>query len=268
MMFDRNELRVILFSIFVYLVTFAAFILPIVAGQEAAALVSTVIFFLSFILYWVFISLFLSWEGRGETIEDLGLQWDNKSIHQLTIGVIAGGLASGLVVVIAFLFGGDLRPLSQITEVLIINEIIITVPVAFFEELAYRGYLMTRMEISFGKPAAIIVSSVVFSLCHFSWWTKLTPAYLFLIPIFAFNMFLGGVVLGYSYYLSGRKLWVPISFHFAWNMVSYILFPTFPIVPVSNPALFQIEWGLTTIMGFLFGLSILFMFLTEKKKKK
>ena len=44
----------------------------------------------------------------------------------------------------------------------------------------------------------------------------------------ASNMFLGGVVLSLSYYLSGEKLWVPIGFHFGWNIMGYLLFASSP----------------------------------------
>ena len=265
---DKNFLRILLFSLILFLITLNAMVLPIIVGPETRDLTATLVFFLSFILYWVTISYFLSWEGSGERIESLGFEWDNKSFSHITIGAIAGLLSAALVILFTLALGGDLRPPSEITEDLILSEIIITTPVAFFEELAYRGYLMTRMEKSFGKNYAIIASSIVFSLLHFSWWTKIAISDLYLIVIFSLNMFIGGVVLGYSYYLSGRKLWVPIAFHFSWNFMAYILFPEFPNVPVTNPALYQIEWGITTIFGFLFGLSILYMFLTTNKKKK
>ena len=82
-----------------------------------------------------------------------------------------------------------------------------------------------------------------------------------LILLFSFNLFLGGLVLGLSYYASGERLWVAIAFHFAWNIMAYVLFPIFPAEPVSMPAIFQIEWGATTIAGFLFGLSVLWSLL-------
>ena len=123
------------------------------------------------------------------------------------------------------------------------------------------------MEGLFGKPVAILLSSVFFSFLHFSWWTY-PGVTVQLILIFSFNMFLGGVVLALSYYWSGRHLWVPIAFHFAWNMLAYILFPSFPNEPVLMPAVFQIEWGVTTIIGFLIGLSLLYGLLNSKRNRK
>ena len=145
------------------------------------------------------------------------------------------------------------------------SEIIITAPTALFEELAHRGYILPKMEGVAGKNRAILISSFFFSCLHFTWWA--TPGVpLHLILIFIFNIFLGGVVLSLSYYWSNRNLWVPIAFHFAWNMVGYIMFPTYPREPVVTPEIFQFEWGLTTIVGFLFGLSLIYSLLLNKKK--
>jgi hypothetical protein len=55
-----------------------------------------------------------------------------------------------------------------------------------------------------------------------------------------------------------------------WNMIAYLMFPNFPNETVTNPGLFQIEWGLTTILGFLFGLSLiwsLYIALGQQKEK-
>ncbi len=265
---DKDYLRILLFSLIMFLITLGALVLPIIAGPDAEGLISTLMFFLTFILFWVTVAIFLSWEGKGESIEKLGLEWDNKTIPHIMIGAIVGILASGLVFIFAAFFGGDLRPVAEITGDLIVAEVIITAPVAFFEELTYRGYLMTRMEGLFGKELAIVSSAIIFSLLHFAWWTRLSGSELYLILIFTFNMFLGGVVLGYGYYLSGRKLWVPIAFHFTWNIIAYILFPSFTRDPVTNPGIFQIEWGVTTIPGFLFGLSLFYLLLNEIKRRK
>jgi membrane protease YdiL (CAAX protease family) len=102
---------------------------------------------------------------------------------------------------------------------------------------------------------------------HFTWWTY--PGIpLDVLIIFIFNIFLGGVVLSLSYYWSNRNLWVPIAFHFAWNMVGYIMFPMYPRESVISPGIFQFEWGFTTIVGFLFGLSLIYGFLLNKKNNR
>lgn len=249
---DRRTpwLRLILFMVAMFLITLSA------------PFVNFLYFFLMFGITWAF----LRWEG-DESIVELGLDFDKRFVPHISIGAIAAALATALVAAIAFFFGGQLRPANEITTDLIITVILNAALFSFFEELTHRGYILTRMENLGGRGAAIIFSSLFFSLGHFSWW-ELAGFDILLIVLFTFNMFLGGVVLSLSYYWSGRRLWVPIAFHFIWNVIAYIMFPSFPGVVVTQPEIFQIEWGLTTIIGFLFGLTILWSLLASEKNKE
>jgi membrane protease YdiL (CAAX protease family) len=211
--------------------------------------------------------LFLRWE-RGGDVTSLGFQADDKTMPHLIVGILAGTAGAALVYIVALFLGGDLRPVGDITGDLIANQIIFTIPVALFEEIVYRGYLLTRMELVVGRSLAITGSSLLFALLHFGWWLPLGSIPLHLILIFTFNLFLGGVVLGYSFYWSGKRLWVPIGFHYAWNIVAFVTFPFFPIEPVTMVEIFHIEWGLTTILGFLFGVSLVWVLLKEVLKNK
>jgi membrane protease YdiL (CAAX protease family) len=234
---------------------------------ETRALISTVVFFGTFLIMYLAVVGFMNWEGRSD-ITELGIQTDENTVSHLIVGAIAG-IASALVVyLVAMYFGGTLTPIENIDADLIINEIIITTPIAFFEELCYRGYLMTRLEQVSNRGFAIIASSFWFGLLHFGWWVPLGEVPLHLILIFTFNMTLGGIILGLSYYMSGKKLWVAIAFHFAWNMLAYILFPVYPRETVVLPEIFQIEWGLVTIPAFIFGLSLIWLLLDIFKKRE
>ncbi|MHA2378681.1 MAG: CPBP family intramembrane glutamic endopeptidase [Candidatus Thorarchaeota archaeon] len=230
-------------------------------------LIGTGVFFGTFVLMYLALVAFLGWEDGGDII-GLGIQDDGKTISHLIVGAIAGGIAILLVYFIAFYLGGDLRSAVEINADLIVSEVMITLPVAVFEELSYRGYLMTRMERLGGRTTAIIGSSIWFSLLHFGWWIPLGSVPWHMIMIYTFNMFLGGVVLCYSYYMSGHRLWVPIAFHFTWNILGYVLFPLYPRELVLMPEVFQFEWGITTIPAFILGLSLVWVLLQELKNKK
>jgi membrane protease YdiL (CAAX protease family) len=240
---------------------------PILTGFFSGELyeqVATVTFLATFVLMYLVIDAFA--RSEGSSIGRLGISIDDTTFHNMIIGAVAGTIAASVVILFAFYFGGQLRPIEQMTAYLLVSEVIITAPTAVFEELAHRGYILPHLEGLAGKGPAIIIGSLFFSLIHFSWWA--TPGFpVHLILIFTFNIFLGGVVLSLSYYWSGRRLWVPISFHFAWNMLAYIIFPVYPRVQVVLPEIFQIEWGLTTIVGFLIGLSVLFGFLGNRKRE-
>ncbi|MGY5863951.1 MAG: type II CAAX endopeptidase family protein [Candidatus Thorarchaeota archaeon] len=258
-------LKLILFMGLNFLIVLMAPIVGVLFTGEIYQLAGTLVFFLTFILMYTVTWAFVIWDG-GKNISELGIDFDADTVPHIVIGAIAGTAAAVSVVLFALIGGGQLRPFDQITADLIMNEIIITVPTAVFEELTHRGYILTRMENLTGRRNAILLSSIFFSLLHFSWWAS--PGFpLHLIILFSFNMFLGGVALSLSYYWSGKKLWVPIAFHFMWNMIAYHLFPQFPRDTVIMPEIFQIEWGITTIVGFLFGISLLWGILASRKKE-
>lgn len=260
--------RVALFSLVMFLVVeLSPLVTAALYASEIYDVVGTLLFFATFALMYLAAAVFVRWEG-GRSITELGMNADSKTGLQIMAGGISGVVAAGFVVLVALAFGGQLRPASEITGDLLVSEIIITIPVAIFEELCYRGYLASRMISLWGLPFGICVSSLVFSLLHFNWWLPIGSVPFHLVVIFTFNMLLGGIVLGVGYHLSGNRLWAPIAFHFAWNMIAYMLFPVYPRVSVAAPELFQIEWGISTIPGFLLGLLVLILFLRYSGKEK
>ncbi|MFQ5832170.1 MAG: lysostaphin resistance A-like protein [Candidatus Thorarchaeota archaeon] len=265
-----DTLRVIGFALVLFLIILMNEVtsyLTVSMDATTRGLIGTGVFFGNFLLMYLALVVFLRRENGGD-VTGLGIQFDQKTITHLVVGTIAGCVGAIAVYSIALFLGGDLRQVAEINAELIATEVLITVPVALFEELSYRGYLMTRMERVTGRNVAIIGSSIWFSLLHFGWWIPLGSVPLHLVLIFTFNLFLGGVVLSFGYYWSGNRLWVPIAFHFAWNMLAYVLFPVFPSEPVLMPEVFQIEWGITTILGFILGLSLIWLLLQELQKKK
>ena len=260
---QTDSLKVILFMAIMLLIVEMSPILTNSFSGQMYEVVGTLTFLATFLFMYLTIEGFVRWDKTS--ISKLGLDVDQKTTSHIIIGAIAAVVSVAVVFGLAVLYGATLTPLNQINADLISSEIIITTPTALFEELAYRGYILSRLERLTGKTSAILFSSLFFAFLHFSWWTY--PAVnTLLIGIFSINMFLGGVVLSLSYFWSGRKLWVPISFHFVWNMLAYIIFPHFPLEEVMRPEVFQIEWGITTIFGFLLGLSLLYGFLKTKKK--
>jgi len=236
-------------------------------GTEAYESVRGQLSWLTFPLKFFAVLQFVKREG-GDSITELGLETNRNTWPHLIVGGIAGGAAAALVFLIALAFGGQVASPLSFAEELVLSAIIIAIPVSFFEELCYRGYMMTRMTELWGRGRGIAISSLVFALLHFSWWTPLGSVPLHLIILFTLNLFVGGVVLSLGYYYSNERLWVPIGFHFAWNIVAFIAFPVYPRNPVINPEIFQIEWGITTVLGFLFGLSIIWLILKRSREKR
>ncbi|MBD3159249.1 MAG: CPBP family intramembrane metalloprotease [Candidatus Lokiarchaeota archaeon] len=268
----RNVLRRILHVVLFIVIMYLLIELPnaakrFIAEPDIGLMVASLLSLLVYPLMYAAVIIFLRWEGNT-SIAELGGDIHEHTVLDLIIGLVAGIAGSGMVVFLALVFDGQLRPIAEITPGLVLGNAIVTVLVSYVEELAYRGYLLTRSsKLVLGKPFGIILSSIVFSLLHYSWWVPLGVVPLHLILLFSFNLFLGGIVLSLMYFLSGRKLWAPIGFHFAWNIIAYVAFPVFPTEPVENPALFQIEWGITTIPAFLVGLAVAWLLLNFKQKK-
>ncbi|HLA53341.1 MAG TPA: type II CAAX endopeptidase family protein [Flavitalea sp.] len=117
--------------------------------------------------------------------------------------------------------------------------------VSFSEELVYRGYVLRNLLKSFNKWLALIISSVLFTMVH------LTNPGIPLIGII--NIFLGGLVMGIAFIYS-RNLWMPVGFHFGWNLFQGPLLG-FPVSGFSFDSLLTMERdpGLPAISGGEFG---------------
>jgi len=81
------------------------------------------------------------------------------------------------------------------------------VTAALFEELVYRGFMLTRLEAVFGSTVigmflAVLAQAVVFGLIHYyQGWAGMVLTGI------------GGFIFGLGYYLSGRNLWALILAH-------------------------------------------------------
>ncbi|MEN6520707.1 MAG: type II CAAX endopeptidase family protein [Armatimonadota bacterium] len=81
---------------------------------------------------------------------------------------------------------------------------------AVFEEIAFRGYVFTVLSHTWGVTAAVVGSSLVFSLLHIIKHPKMPL-------IFTLNAFIFGVVTAQARLMTGA-LWASIGLHFGWNL--------------------------------------------------
>ncbi len=92
---------------------------------------------------------------------------------------------------------------------------------SFAEEVAYRGYVQTRVSARYGIVVGILVSAVFFSLQHihifqFPW----------LLGFFEgqfVNVLLGGLVSGYFFYKTQGDIWSVFAFHALGNVFNVSL---------------------------------------------
>lgn len=78
------------------------------------------------------------------------------------------------------------------------------------QEVMIHGYAQQVVRAKFGSSAAVIGSSCLFVLVH---WTLFSLDSMLLLS----NLFVAGAMLGIVF-LASRSLWLPIGIHFGWNL--------------------------------------------------
>jgi membrane protease YdiL (CAAX protease family) len=100
---------------------------------------------------------------------------------------------------------------------------------SFAEEVAYRGYVQTRISSKYGYVVGIFVATLFFSLQHIhifetSWLMRFFQTQFFYV-------FLFGVIVGYLFFKNEENIWSVFSFHAFENIfgvsVPIVVTPTF-----------------------------------------
>lgn len=105
---------------------------------------------------------------------------------------------------------------SSLQIILVLSSVAVLIPIV--EEILFRGFLQSYLRRRFGVWSSIAISSLCFSLFHFSWsqsWSNVT---------ILLSLSVLGLFLGYLYERQ-RSLWAPIGLHMTFNIISlaYIL---------------------------------------------
>ncbi|MBI2568601.1 MAG: CPBP family intramembrane metalloprotease [Candidatus Schekmanbacteria bacterium] len=155
----------------------------------------------------------ITWRWRGVSVgRALGLSTRAaRPVIRACLGWTAAvGLAYGVVLGVsawAGVFGREAmsRFLPDLPAGPFILPHVVAVALLFpvFEEVLYRGILYPPMRETFGRPAAVVLTALVFALAH-----RAVP-----LPV---NQFVGGVIFALAYDRE-RTLIVPIALHVAGN---------------------------------------------------
>jgi hypothetical protein len=149
-----------------------------------------------------------------ESFQSMGFYpkgFKNESITGIGLGalIMATGFASLVFLHEIKWTGTTLEPSNFMLGICLF------VSVALTEELFVRGYILNNLMKSMHRMAALLISSVFFSLMHifnsnFSW-------------IGFWNILLAGILLGLTYIYT-KNLWFPVALHFSWNFFQGIIF--------------------------------------------
>jgi CAAX protease family protein len=140
----------------------------------------------------------------------LGLWFYSKWVQEASIGVGFG--ASLIAAVAGVMLAGrwlSYEGLSaNLTLAGFLRVAVFLLLAAACEEILFRGYAFQRLVDALGPLGAIVLSSALFGLGHYT-----NPA---ATALSTANTVLAGVVLSVAY-LKTRGLWLPIGLHFGWN---------------------------------------------------
>jgi len=184
---------------------------------------------LSMLSYFIvlLIALFLL---KKDSKKSLSSVFENKGSLFILIGLAFGLIYLGLFYFISFLLGSTFEFTSfsilrwfedyaiySVPSAFILY-LIFSVFGAFSEEVAYRGYVQTRISGKYGYVIGIIISSLFFSLQHIhvfeiSWLVQFFQLQLL-------HVFLGGIFGGYLFFKSGENIWSVFAMHALSNAYS------------------------------------------------
>jgi len=99
-------------------------------------------------------------------------------------------------------------PQNLIVNLIIILGLVIT------KELVFRGIFYRIIEKRYGTIFALILSAIIFAILHLS--NENTSVFSFI------SVMVGGISLGLLFTYT-KSLWMPIAFHFGWNLMQVLL---------------------------------------------
>jgi uncharacterized protein len=165
--------------------------------------------------------------------QDLGFVRQARPVRQILIGFALGWASLAVVALLALACGARAFILTHsAAEVLrhLFNATMTAVVVAILEELLFRGALFGMLRQSMPWPAALVISSAVYSAVHFiksgetalpvQWHSGLALLWEMLchppplVPAF-FTLFVAGSILALSYQRTGA-LYFSIGLHAGW----------------------------------------------------
>ena len=136
-------------------------------------------------------------------------QWSKHWTKDTFGGVVGGAIWLGLVLAALYALG----VFKPATPAMMATDTFILFSVALFlntimQEMLVRGYLFSYFSTKHGKIAALVVTTILFTLMHAGVFSAGLLAIL--------NIAAAGTLLGLSLIYS-RGLWMPILIHFIWN---------------------------------------------------
>jgi len=228
---------------------------------ETISLLSILSYFIVLI-----VALFLL---KKDSLKSLSNVFENKGSLYIIIGFAFGLLYLGLFYLISFFLGSTFEftsfpsligfesyPAYSLASAFILY-LFFSVFGAFGEEVAYRGYIQTRISGKYGYVVGIVVSALLFSLQHIhvfepSWLIQFFQTQFIHALIF-------GIFSGYLFFKSSDNIWSTFSFHAFLNIFSVT-------IPIALTHSFQLTFYIAEIASF--AVMIIFLHYLQFQNKK
>lgn len=220
------------------------------------------------------ISLLLLWKFLNKKkILDLGF---GLFLINIIFGLLLGAISIAIIFFI-LLFTDNIELINTLSNpnfsTYSITYLIFFILVGLFEELVFRGYIMSTLADRGRRKVTIyMVSALIFGIAH------LANQNVTLLGIF--NIFLVGILFAYMYDKT-QSMWTPIGYHITWNYFQGNVFG-FPVsgttpygvytidVSSGNDLLtggsFGLEGGLLATLMIIFGFICTYLFSGKRKQ--
>ena len=269
----RSGWRVVYFLILFFGVFFAVailstpFTLLLNPNPQIELLISTVLSAIGFTL--------ITWLARNRidqrSLVSLGLERSTIAWKELGVGLALGTVLMTLIFVVQVMAGwltvegSAFENGAGAVVSSLLPPLILFILVGYYEELAFRGYILQNLVDGSGVFWGLVISSTLFGGLHL---INPNPTWFTLAGITG-----AGLLMSYCW-IRTQRLWLPIGLHIAWNFFEGGVFG-FPVSGIAIQGLLQIhntgpawitgadfgpEGGLIVLPAFALGAAILWWY--------
>ncbi|HEY7064254.1 MAG TPA: CPBP family intramembrane glutamic endopeptidase [Chloroflexota bacterium] len=167
----------------------------------------------------------------GPNLQDVGLRCEATWVRELVLGAALGPVVFALVLATELALGWAQVERGTVGAGGLLLAALSFVGVAVNEELAARGFLLRMFGRAWSPRVALIGSSLIFAVLHGG-----NPN---VTPLAIAFLFVAGLALAWGYFATGR-LWLPIAFHWSWNLAQGPLFG-FPVSGLDSASVLAVN---------------------------
>lgn len=151
----------------------------------------------------------------------LGIAVSPSLLRDSVLGALGAGLVVGGLYLVQRAVGWlDVTSRDYTLAGLVIGVVAQQAIVATIEELAFRGVVQNLLATQFGAARGLLAASALFGLFHLPniAYQGVTGAH---VPLTVAVLALMGLIFGWAYEWTRRRLALPVALHFGWNVACF-----------------------------------------------